>query len=162
MKPPWINQNRLYQKWSAPWWRSMTLISGCAVNVKSRFHLQDWWLCPNPIFAFNVLRRWGDRRGSRANYLFFFSRLACFFSLAVFWGFFLTLFFASLPFDIWFTSGKFTWNQLLSCYQFTICTWKRNNKHALNLSFQSQIPIINQKLIHGRVIVKGKFDDSPV
>jgi hypothetical protein len=35
-----------------------------------------------------------------ANYLFFLSRFACFFSLAVFWGFFLSLFLASFPFDI--------------------------------------------------------------
>jgi len=38
---------------------------------------------------------------------FFLSRFACFFSLAVFWGFFFSLFFVSLPFDILFTSGKF-------------------------------------------------------
>ena len=52
-------------------------------------HQRSWW--------FNVI-----------NYLFFFSRFARFFSLAVFWGFFLSLFLVSLAFDIWFTSGKFT------------------------------------------------------
>jgi hypothetical protein len=34
------------------------------------------------------------------NYLFFFSRFACFFSLAVFWGFFFSSFLVSLGFDI--------------------------------------------------------------
>jgi hypothetical protein len=35
-----------------------------------------------------------------SNYLFFFSRFSCFFSLEVFWGFFLSLFLVSLAFDM--------------------------------------------------------------
>ena len=44
----------------------------------------------------------------RANYLFFFSRFACLFSLAVFWGGFFLLRLTSRVFDIRFVSCKFT------------------------------------------------------
>ena len=43
-----------------------------------------------------------------ANYLFFFSRFACLFSLAVFWGAFFLFRLASCDFDIRFTSYRLT------------------------------------------------------